>query len=395
MTLYARSTTPSASQITLRGRSRPTSEPKVGGELDEYGRPLDDLVIQSPTPGPPAPVPDEMLSPRARRPRWLVTIPTRPLQFSSLDHFVDRVNKALDDAASVEGLKPSTIKWVKQSFSSFRSFLAGKLSNQRFLDGNVDEQLAVLREWIAAQRNREVSRTTINGRWRAVSALLRWIGDVDGTVNPLRLVPAPRPGRRPPHCLTKDGAERVIEFVRNYEWRSRLEKQRNLVVIGLMVLAGLRRSEVVNLKNGDVDERQGTIIIRDGKGPAGGKTRTCYMAPQLRTLIATYKAERRLEERKTEWFITDVREDRGVTAEPVRDLCSRIAASLGIRLSPHVLRHTYATLLRQAGVPDRVSMDLLGHASLSMLQRYSHVFDGEHLQQASRLILDVAIDAST
>jgi integrase len=365
-------------------------------ELDAYGRRHGDLSKQSPVTGLlVSSMPSEVGYTRAQRPRWLATVPTRPLQFSSLDHFVDRANRALNDARSVEGLKLSTIKWVAQSFSSLRSFLAGTPSNQRFLDGNVDEQLSVLREWIAWQRNREVGRTTINGRWRAVSALLRWIGDVDGTVNPLRLVTAPRPGRRTPHCLTKDGAERVIEFVRNYEWRSNLERRRNLVIIGLMVLAGLRRSEVVNLKNGDVDEKQGTAVVRDGKGPEGGKTRTSYMAPQLRTLIADYKAERRLEKRTTEWFITDVREDRGVTAEPVRDLCSLIGASLGMRLSPHVLRHTYATLLRQAGVPDRVSMDLLGHASLVMLQRYSHVFDGEHLQQANKLILDVPIDAPT
>jgi site-specific recombinase XerD len=54
-----------------------------------------------------------------------------------------------------------------------------------------------------------------------------------------------------------------------------------------------------------------------------------------------------------------------------------------------MLRHTYATILRQAGVPDRLSMDLLGHASLSMLQRYSHVESGEHRAAVERLVLDL------
>jgi integrase len=325
------------------------------------------------------------------RPRWVATIPTRPLQFASLEHFTDRVRTAIRDAESVQGLKPSTLKWAWLSFTCFRAFLQETKNAKGFLSGDVERQLTILRGWIAWQRNKGIGRTTINGRWRGLSSLLKWMGEVDGSVNPLHLVAAPRPGRPNPHCLTKEAAEEVVEYLRNRDWRTPLERSRNLVIIGLMLLAGLRRSEVVNLKNGDVDERQGTIVVRDGKGQNGGKTRTCYMPPQLRILIEKYRADRRAENRKTPVFIVDVREDRGITPEPLRDLCARIADDLGIQLTPHVLRHTYATLLRQANVPDRVSMDLLGHASLAMLQRYSHVFEGEHLRYASQLRLDVAL----
>jgi site-specific recombinase XerD len=302
-----------------------------------------------------------------------------------------RIEESLREAASVQGLKASTLAWAWRSYTSLRSYLTETRQGRQFVGGDVEVQLRILRGWIGWQRDRDTSRTTINGRWRGLSSVLKWIGDVDGTVNPLRLVTAPSPGKRPPYCLTKEVAENVMGFVRNRDWRTQLERQRNLVIVGLMLLAGLRRSEVVNLMNGDVDERQGTVTVRDGKGPNGGKTRTCYMAPQLRLLVERYKAERRAAGRETASFIVDVREDRGITAEPIRDLCARVAEGLGIHLTPHVLRHTYATLLRQAGVPDRVSMDLLGHASLSMLQRYSHVFDGEHLEYAGRLVLNIAV----
>ena len=328
---------------------------------------------------------------QARRSRWVITVPTRPLQYPSIEHFTARVEKALYEAAQVQGLKPSTLQWVWKAYACLHAYLLANSHDAKFIAGDVDVQLQILRGWIAWQRERNVSRTTINNRWRGLSSLLRWISDVDGTVNPLRLTPAPSPGRRPPHCLTKEVAERVMEFARNYNWRTELERSRSLVILGLMLLAGLRRSEVVNLMNGDVDERRGTVIVRDGKGTNGGKTRTCYMAPQLRLLVERYKADRRAAGRQTQSFIVDIRQDRGITPEPIRDLCARIADGLGIRLSPHVLRHTYATLLRQAGVPDRVSMDLLGHASLSMLQRYSHVFDGEHLEYAGRLVLNIAV----
>ena len=77
----------------------------------------------------------------------------------------------------------------------------------------------------------------------------------------------------------------------------------------------------------------------------------------------------------------------GLTA--LRRLFERISAGVGARVAPHMLRHTYATLRRRAGVPDRVSMDLLGHRSLTMLQRYSHVYDGEHVVEAARVTVNL------
>jgi site-specific recombinase XerD len=57
-----------------------------------------------------------------------------------------------------------------------------------------------------------------------------------------------------------------------------------------------------------------------------------------------------------------------------------------------MLRHSYATMLRQAGVSDRVAMELLGHRSLAVLQRYSAIFDGECAAEAGRLTLAVPLD---
>ena len=75
----------------------------------------------------------------------------------------------------------------------------------------------------------------------------------------------------------------------------------------------------------------------------------------------------------------------------VRVLFKRISTALNMRVTPHMLRHTFATLCRQDDVPDRLAMELLGHASLSMLQRYSHVEDGEVRAAARRIHLDVRL----
>ena len=330
---------------------------------------------------------DSLLPMPARRGPLL--IPTRPLQFPSLSHLDERVAKITEHARTIDGLRPLTITWALRSYRSLRRFLVESREDVAFLSGDLDRQLHSLSAWIGWLRTRGVSRVAINNYWRGASSVFRWISSDDGSVNPFALVRAPKVGRMNPRCLTKSDAERLLLFVRNFSWKSRLVQTRNVAIIGLMLLAGLRRGEVVRLQYADVNIEDGTIRITAGKGRHGGKDRTCYMPPQLRAILAAYIAERRRAGRTHATFLTCAQEDRGITEQPVRRVCDLAAISLDLRLTPHVLRHTYATLLRQAGVPDRVSMELLGHTSLTMLQRYSHVFSGEQAREAGKLLLDI------
>ena len=77
--------------------------------------------------------------------------------------------------------------------------------------------------------------------------------------------------------------------------------------------------------------------------------------------------------------------------QSLRMVGEEIARGMRLPCSPRALRHTDATLLRQSDVPDRVAMDLLGHTSLAMLQRYSHVFEGEHQREAAKLHLEIGL----
>ena len=162
-------------------------------------------------------------------------------------------------------------------------------------------------------------------------------------------------------------------------------------MIGLMVLAGLRIGELPRLLCADLNPENRTIKIRAGKGPDGGKDRTAYMTPQLQAMVVSYLDARKRAHRTHPEFLTDARRDRSISTKPVRRLCEIISRAMKVPFSPHALRHTYATLLRQSNVPDRVAMDLLGHTSLAMLQRYSHVFEGEHQREAAKLHLDIGL----
>jgi integrase len=72
-----------------------------------------------------------------------------------------------------------------------------------------------------------------------------------------------------------------------------------------------------------------------------------------------------------------VSQDKAMARITVRRICDVVRYKTGVRFTPHMLRHTCATLLRQAGVPDRLAMEQLGHSSLGVLQLYSHVANGE------------------
>ena len=315
--------------------------------------------------------------------------PIRPFQFPSLEHLDACVAAAIERGGAVEGLRTKTLAWWRESYASLRASLKASGNEMSFLRGQIDDQLRTLEDWVAWLRGRGVTHGGVNVYWRGLKSLLGRVAAAQGAVNPLSFVRTPRAAPPQPRCLPRVAAEGVVCFVRNYPWLTRFAARRNLAMVGLMLLAGLRRSEVVRLNMEDVALDGGTIRIVRGKGRDGGKDRVAYASPQLCDMLADYLAERRRARRASPAFFTHARRDERIGDGTIRGLFSVISSRSGVRVSPHMLRHTYATLLRQAGIPDRLSMDLLGHSSLSMLQRYSHVESGEHRAAADRLVLDL------
>jgi integrase len=291
--------------------------------------------------------------------------------------------------AELEEVQLSTQRWMRDGYRSFRAYLVEAQAEKHALSGEFVQQRDVLAGWCAWLLKRGRSRVSVRTYWGAMAALCDRIEAADGMTNPFRWFRSPRVGRLLPKSLTVQATRTVLLFTKNYSWPSDFARRRNVAIIGCMLLAGLRRAEVWKLRVEDVEEQAGVIHIRRGKGRFGGKDRTAYLPPQLRDMLAEYRRERTKLRRATPLFFTALRQDGPLTAIAVRRLFAVISAKTGIHVTPHMLRHTYATLLRQAGVADRVSMDLLGHAQLATLQRYSHVFEPEYLQEVGKLAIDL------
>ncbi|HYC59894.1 MAG TPA: site-specific integrase [Thermoanaerobaculia bacterium] len=315
-------------------------------------------------------------------------VPLAPLQYPSLEHLDAAVRAAIDRREELQSISPMTAAWAHASYKSFRRFLAAHEGRRRFLRGDLRGQVTVLEDWIIAMRVRGMQRGGINTTWRGLMASFRWLTRASGTVNPLRFVDAPKAGRPSVSFLTREAAEEVWRFVRNRLWRSEFERSRNTVIIGLMLLAGLRRGEVIRLRRGDVTVATGALLLRGTKGRDGGRTRMAHMPPQLRVLMGEYiEFLRELPPRRHPELLTSER-NAPLSTGTITRLCTIISRESGIEVAPHMLRHSYATLLRQSGIPDRIAMELMGHADLRMLLRYSHVEAEEPRRAAEQLRLE-------
>lgn len=325
------------------------------------------------------------------KPIYRAAAPVRPLQFATLPAFQSAAESACRADAAAQGLSDNTLAWWLRTLRDFATFLRDEREARAFLSGDLQRQLRVIDRWVAWLRGRDVSYVTVRTYWSAMTAIFQRLQRAHGMMNPLALLAPPRAGRILPRALTRTEAERLLLVVRHYQWESELLRARNMAVIGLMLLTGLRRGEVMRLQFSHVHLDDRSIFISRGKGRYGGKDRTAYMPPQLPPILREYIQLRR-DARPTRThpeFITSARKNAPVTAVILRRLFERVSALVDFHVSPHMLRHTYATLLRQSGIADRVSMDLMGHESLGMLKRYSHVFEEEYAEEVRKLRLDV------
>ena len=319
-------------------------------------------------------------------------LPILPFQFPSLQHLDERLARAVSHAESVDGLSRASIQAYRYAYKRFRNFLLDQQREAAFVAGDIRTQVTILEEWIGWMRGNATSHTTINTYWRNLRAVFTRVAREDGCADPMAFIRTPAPAKRIPRFLTRDALETVFLFVRHYQWPGgRFEALRNLAILACMALAGLRLGEVLRLKVGDVDLAEQTIKVLRGKGRNGGKDRTAYMPDPLRYVLSEYLDERKRRDSSVAEVFVRTTGTSAIGRITIRRLCAIVRAKTGIRIAPHMLRHTCATLLRQSGVADRLAMEQLGHSSLTVLQRYSHVANGE-LRKAMRTI-DVELGA--
>ena len=174
-------------------------------------------------------------------------------------------------------------------------------------------------------------------------------------------IPLPRYETKLPVILSKEEAKALLEAPRRLDQRA---------ILATLYGAGLRVSEVTNLKVSDLDRKRRVINVRGGKGH---KDRQVMLPDSLREVLVAWWRRAR----PAEWLFPGEKPGHHLSRETVFRTCKDAAQLAGINknVHPHSLRHAFATHLLDDGISLPVIQVLLGHLNLKTTARYLHVSD--------------------
>ncbi len=228
---------------------------------------------------------------------------------------------------------------------------------------------------------RGLSAATASRRRSAVRQFYRFcLAEGWRTDDPSRRVEAPKRGRSLPKVLSRQEVDRLIDAATARDGAAGL---RLGCMVELLYASGLRVSELVGLKL-DALARDPAYLIVKGKG---GKERLAPLNDTARTAVKAYLAVRPKFLPKGDaanpWLFPSSGAGGVLTRRRFGQMLDEAAIAAGIdpaRVSPHVLRHAFATHLLEGGADLRVVQTLLGHADISTTQIYTHVM-GDRLRE--------------
>ncbi len=176
-----------------------------------------------------------------------------------------------------------------------------------------------------------------------------------------------------PKILTEEETDRLLSQPNQRYFGP----HRDYLFMRLMLKAGLRASEATALRPEHIDLMSGKLSVREGKG---AKDRTLWVGEEVLGELREW-TDRRTEEAKSSEFLLPTRKGTEVATSHLRRSVKRYARKAGIeevdRVSPHTLRHTFATRLYRKTSNIRMVQKALGHSDLSTTMIYTHVVDEE------------------
>ncbi len=229
----------------------------------------------------------------------------------------------------------------------------------------------VLRHFLSTLRQRELARTTIARKAAALRSFFRYLcqrGILDA--NPAEGLITPKLKKRLPIFLSETEMEKLLSSPDD----DTLPGRRDRAILELLYSTGMRVSELAGLDVGQVDFLSEAVIVR-GKGKRERLTPIgTYALEALQNYLASRPRARKFPSREEEPLFLS-RNNTRLTSRSIRRLLKKhlLRAGLSPDVSPHTLRHSFATHMLNRGADLRSVQELLGHQSLSTTQIYTHV----------------------
>jgi site-specific recombinase XerD len=205
-------------------------------------------------------------------------------------------------------------------------------------------------------------------QYRAIKSFLKWcVQNSYIEQNPILKIEKPRLDKKLPKRITSQEASQLLEHVFNENTQYKFARYRNRAVLAVMLYAGLRASEALNLKTNHIDVTNKIIHVFQGKG---AKDRVIPMSRNLHLYLDEYRLERSRLGKTGEHFFTTLRGDRCFTYSGLKRVVEKAKKATGIRFSPHRLRHTFATLMLEGGCDLFSLQKMMGHSDIKTTTIY-------------------------
>jgi len=191
-----------------------------------------------------------------------------------------------------------------------------------------------------------------------INAIKFYFEKVLGKPKTVYNLPRPRKPKSLPKVLSKNEIKNIIDVTSNIKHKC---------IITLLYSAGLRRSELINLKVKDIDSERMVLMINGAKGK---KDRVTLLSSKILNLLRQY-----YKKYKPEIFLIEGEKGGKYSATSISKILKKSASKAGIKknVTPHMLRHSFATHLLEQGTDMRYIQELLGHNSSKTTEIYTHI----------------------
>jgi len=272
-----------------------------------------------------------------------------------LNKYIEQFSNSLKAERDVS---PHTLKAYTEDLKEFLPFTDKKPQDIDNLD---------IRGFLASLHHRKLKKSSIARKLATIRSFFKYLHR-EGYVkkNPAKLVSSPKIPKVLPRFLTIDETFSLMDAPQGDTFKATRDK----AILELLYSSGLRVSELTSLDISDLDVKESLVRVK-GKGK---KERIIPVGSKALDAIKNYLPERISLKKKSRALFLNNRGGR-LTERSIRRILLEYSRMINLKghLSPHTLRHTFATHLLHGGVDLRSIQELLGHSSLSTTQKYTHV----------------------
>jgi site-specific recombinase XerD len=290
-----------------------------------------------------------------------------------LSDFSEKLNEFLNFLHVEKNLSSNTIRAYKRDLLQLFDFWKKVTSKDDDMQSMFNQSI---QRYMVSLFHRKITKSSLARKLSSIRSFVRFLHCEYGIVISLNEFKSPKIDRKIPVVLTVDEISYLLDSVKHDDLPTKYP-YRDKAIFELLYATGMRCSELVGIKLLDIDNDERSIKIK-GKG---NKERIVFYGSKAQKAIESYNQEERyfmIKEREIDFLFLNCRGTK-LTQRSVQRVFNMFRKFLNVdrKLTPHNVRHSFATHMLRKGVSLRHIQEFLGHKSISSTQIYTHVSNAQ------------------